>query len=53
MESGAARDFGIGLLEDALDRFGDEDDALRAQVLACLARELYLSRVAERGGRRG
>ena len=48
VESGASRDACIDLLEEALDRYGDEDDALRAQVLAGLARELYLSRVDER-----
>ena len=49
VESGADREACIALLEEALDRFGDEDDALRAQVLAALARELYLSQVTQRG----
>lgn len=48
VESGASRDTCIDLLDEALDRYDDEDDALGAQVLACLARELYLSRVDER-----
>jgi tetratricopeptide (TPR) repeat protein len=53
VESGASRDEVVGLLEEALDRFGDEDSALQAQVLAALARELYLSQVDEwvRAGR--
>jgi predicted ATPase len=48
VESGASRDVVVDLLDEALDGFDDEDSALRAKVLACLARELYLSGVAER-----
>ena len=47
VESGASRDACIDLLDEAFGRYGDEDEGLRAQVLACLARELYLSRVDE------
>jgi hypothetical protein len=48
VESGASRDEVVGLLEEAVDRLDEEDSALRAQVLAALARELYLSGVDER-----
>jgi tetratricopeptide (TPR) repeat protein len=48
VESGAPRDACIELLEEALERLGDDDSAPKARVLACLARELYLSGVADR-----
>ena len=48
VESGSSRAACVELLEEALDRLGDEDSAWKARVLACLARELFLSRVQER-----
>ena len=48
VESGASRDGCVGLLEEALGLLPDEAGALKAQVLAGLAREVYLSRVDER-----
>jgi tetratricopeptide (TPR) repeat protein len=43
LESGTPRDACIELLDEALDRLTDDDTAVKAQVLAALARELYLS----------
>jgi tetratricopeptide (TPR) repeat protein len=48
VESGASRAETIELLEEALDRLSDEDSGTKARVLACLARELFLSGVGER-----
>jgi tetratricopeptide (TPR) repeat protein len=48
VESGASRTACADLLDEALDRLGDEDSGLKARVLAALARELFLSGVSER-----
>jgi tetratricopeptide (TPR) repeat protein len=48
VESGASRAACVELLDEALDQLSDEDSGLKARVLACLARELFLSGVQER-----
>jgi tetratricopeptide (TPR) repeat protein len=48
VESGASRDGCITLLEDALDLLPEQDSVLNAQVLAGLAREVYLSGADQR-----
>jgi predicted ATPase len=48
VESGTSRAECVELLEEALDGLSDEDSGLKARVLACLARELFLSGVPER-----
>lgn len=48
VESGASRAACVDVLDEALDGLADEDSALKARVLAALARELFLSTVPER-----
>jgi predicted ATPase len=48
VESGGSRAACIELLEEALDSSADEDSSLKAQVLAALARELFLARAEDR-----
>jgi tetratricopeptide (TPR) repeat protein len=48
VESGTPRDACIELLDEALDQLADEDSAIKAQVLAALARELFLSGIDQR-----
>ena len=45
VESGASRVGCIDLLEEALSLLPDEGTVLKAQVMASLAREVYLARV--------
>ena len=48
MESGASRSACVQLLDEALDLLDDQDSAVKARVLASLARELMLTGVSER-----
>ena len=48
VESNSSRAACVALLDDALDQMPDADSALKARVLAALARELFLSGVQER-----
>ncbi len=48
VESGGLRADVVDMLEEALDGLSDEDSAVKAQVLAALARELFVSAISER-----